>query len=294
MEKDALRPKLNAKIAAIIVLLAGLGACGKPSGPESEHAFAPGSTMARIAAAGKLTIGITFDQPLLGLRQPDGKFSGFDVEMGKVIATELGINEDKILWRQSFVKNRVTEIARGEVDMVIATYTISEARRKEVSFAGPYLTARQRILVGKGDTSISGPETFRAGDKKVCSVIGSDSSANIRRYLKEPGTQLLEYDIYSKCLDALNANRVDAVTSEDLVLMGYLSQDPNRYAIVGSPFTRQQYGIAVKLKDTAFCNWIVTRIGKAFARGLYRKAWEAPGSAGEMAAVPEGLITSEC
>jgi glutamate transport system substrate-binding protein len=248
--------------------------------------------MDKIAKAGKITIGIKYDQPLFGLKGLDGKFTGFDVEMGKIIATELGIPENKIKWEESVTKAREDHIVYGRVDLVIATYTINDARKERVRFAGPYYTAGQDILVAKGDTSITGPDTFKEGTKKVCTVTGSTPAKNIKTYLKDEATQLVLFDVYTKCLEALKKKTVDAVTTDNVILMGYVNTSPNDYALLGKPFTKEPYGIGVKKDDKVFCDWINDLLEKAFADGRYKKAWEAAGSAGVVAPVPASLTVN--
>jgi glutamate transport system substrate-binding protein len=184
-----MRLKRIMAVAAVAALAFGMAACAKKDDAGSSK-FPAGSTMDRIAKAGKITIGIKYDQPLFGLKGLDGKFSGFDVEMGKIIAAELGVPDNKIKWEESVTKAREDHIVYGRVDLVIATYTINDARKERVRFAGPYYTAGQDILVLKGDTSITGPDTFKEGTKKVCSVTGSTPAKNIKTYLKDEATQL--------------------------------------------------------------------------------------------------------
>ncbi len=286
-----MRLKRIMAVAAVAALAFGMAACAKKDDAGSSK-FPAGSTMDRIAKAGKITIGIKYDQPLFGLKGLDGKFSGFDVEMGKIIATELGVAENKIKWEESVTKAREDHIVYGRVDLVIATYTINDARKERVRFAGPYYTAGQDILVAKGDTSITGPDTFKEGVKKVCSVTGSTPAKNIKTYLKDEATQLVLFDVYTKCLDALKKKTVDAVTTDNVILMGYVNSAPNDYALLGKPFTKEPYGIGVKKEDKQFCDWINDLLEKAFADGRYKKAWDATGSAGAVAAMPASLTVN--
>jgi glutamate transport system substrate-binding protein len=158
---------------------------------------------------------------------------------------------------------------------VVATYTINDTRKEKVSFAGPYFVAGQDILVRKDDTSIAGPESFQAGDKKVCSVTGSTPAKNIEQYLKDKNTQLVLFDVYSKCLDALKAKQVDAITTDNVILSGYASKEPDAVKVLGQPFTREPYGIGVKKDDKVFRDWINDVLERAFSDGSYQKAWDS-------------------
>ncbi|HWH97001.1 MAG TPA: transporter substrate-binding domain-containing protein, partial [Pseudolysinimonas sp.] len=159
-----------------------------PEGDPTEAApeFTPvpyedGTTMAELAAAGEITIGTKFTQPLFGLEGPDGIPEGFDVEIGKIVAANLEIPEENINWVNTVSANREPFIQSGEVDIVIATYTINDKRKEVISFAGPYYEAGQDILVAAGNPEgITGPEWFTDNpDAVVCTVSGSTSLVNI-------------------------------------------------------------------------------------------------------------------
>jgi len=275
---------------AAVALAAALALSAAACGGDDEGTagkFPAGSTMEKLSKAGKIKIGTKFDQPLFGLKGLDGKPAGFDVEIGKVLAKELGIDADKIEWVESTSKVREDYIQQDKVDLVVATYTINDTRKEKVSFAGPYFVAGQDILVRKDDTSITGPESFQAGDKKVCSVTGSTPAKNIEQYLKDKNAQLVLFDVYSKCLDALKAKQVDALTTDNVILSGYASKEPDAVRVLGQPFTREPYGIGVKKDDKQFRDWINDVLEKAFADGRYKSAWDS--SIGELIKMPTSL-----
>ncbi len=207
----------------------GLTACGsdknddKITTPVAKPSFAAGSRMADLAAAGKLTVGTKFDQPLFGLKGLSGKPEGFDVEIAKIIAAKLGIAEDKITFVESVSANREPFLQQKKVDMVVATYTINDKRDKVVDFAGPYFVAGQDILVAKGNPKqITGPESLKG--KKTCSVSGSTPAATVQEKYGLSTSELLLVDAYSKCRDALANGQVDAVTTDNVILSGYVSE----------------------------------------------------------------------
>ena len=173
---------LVALAAATMIALAGCAGSsddtGSGSTPEPVPTFAEGSTMQKLAESGTITIGTKFDQPLFGLTAIDGTPEGFDVEIGKLIAKKLGIAEDKINWKEAVSANREPFIQNGEVDMVVATYTINDKRKEAISFAGPYYTAGQSILV-KADNKDIKSEKDLVGEP-VCSVTGSTPAANLK------------------------------------------------------------------------------------------------------------------
>ncbi|HZB59684.1 MAG TPA: glutamate ABC transporter substrate-binding protein [Actinomycetota bacterium] len=268
----------------VLVLTLAAAACGGDDeggdgGQVNEGAsFAEGTTMARLQQEGAVTIGTKFDQPLFGLKNLEGKPEGFDVEIGKLIAGELGIAEDKITWVESVSANREPFIQQDKVDFVVATYTINDKRKEVVDFAGPYYEAGQDIMVAKGNPEgIGGPDDL-AG-KKVCSVTGSTPAENIRT--NYPDADLTEFDVYSKCAEALKNGQVQAVTTDNVILLGLISQDEESFELVGEPFTKEPYGIGLKKGDTEFRNFINDTLQKAFDDGRWLAAWDA--TAGKVA-----------
>jgi len=190
--------------AAAAVVLSGCAGSTDPaddsaSTPEPAPSFAAGSTMAKLADAGTITIGTKFDQPLFGLMGPDNVPVGFDIEIGKIIASSLGIPDDKIVWKEAVSANREPFIQNGEVDLVVATYTINDKRKEVVSFAGPYYMAGQSILV-KADNDDIKTEDDLVG-QPVCSVTGSTPAAK----LAEIGAEPLLTDTYTNCLEPLRS-----------------------------------------------------------------------------------------
>jgi len=256
----------------------GLTACGSDgdsngdaAAPSASASFAPGTTMARLHDAGKITIGTKFDQNLFGLKNLSGKPEGFDVEIAKIITDALGIPRDKVNFVETVSANREPFIQQGRVDMVVATYTINDKRKKVVDFAGPYYVAGQSIMVAKNNTTITGKDSL-AG-KKVCSVSGSTPAENIRKVA--PAAQLVLFDVYSKCADALKNGQVDAVTTDNVILLGLIDKDPDAFKLVGGTFTREPYGIGIRKGDTAFRTFINDTLEAAYKDGRWAKAFTA-------------------
>jgi glutamate transport system substrate-binding protein len=241
-------------IAAAAVLSLGVAACGGDDGDNAgstgsgTKTFEAGTTMERLYKAQKIVIGTKFDQPGFGLKGLDGKPAGFDVEIGKIIAKELGIPDGNIEYIETPSAVREEKIEKGEADIVVATYTINDKRKQRIDFAGPYYVAGQNILVKADDTSITGPDSFKAGDKKVCSVQGSTPAAKIEEYLANKGEQLVLFDVYTKCIDALNSGQVNAVTTDNVILLGFIARNERTF-----------------INDT---------LEKAYSDGRYEKAWK--------------------
>jgi len=272
-----MRIKRYAAFAVAAALGLSAAACGGGGGEGTVNpsaTFAAGTTMERLNKAQKITIGTKFDQPGFGLKGLSGKPEGFDVEIAKLVAGELGIPEDKIEWVETPSKVREDYIEQGKVDMVAATYTINDKRKQRVDFAGPYYEAGQSIMVRKDDTSITGPDSFRDGTKKVCSVTGSTPAENIKQYLKDVGSQLALFDTYDKCRDALKGKQVDAVTTDNVILLGYVAKDQESFKLAGDKFTKEPYGIGLKKGDTAYRSFVNDVLDKISQDGRWKQAWD--------------------
>lgn len=240
-------------VAAIALLAATLTACGN-SDPRN---------LIESIQSGSVVLGTKYDQPSLGIRNPDRSVTGFDPSVSTYvvnhIADSLGVKHPKITWRETPSAQRETLINNGEVDMIAATYSITTARDKKVDFAGPYLINYQGLLVRDDDSSISTLTDLNKG-KKLCSVTGSTPAQNVKAQL--PSVQLQEYDSYSSCVEALRRGKVDALTTDEVILAGYAAFFPDEFKLVamtypkdacvkdalkkaGTPFSTEYYGIGM-------------------------------------------------
>jgi glutamate transport system substrate-binding protein len=267
-------------VSAAAVLALSVAACGDSdtggsAGTTTKPSFAAGTTMDKLAKAGKITVGTKFDQPGFGLKGLDGTPAGFDVEIAKAVAAELGIPANKIEYKESQSAVREQVIEQGTVDLVVATYTINAKRKERVDFAGPYYVAGQALMVRNDDTSITGPDSFKDGTKKVCSVTGSTPASTIKQYLKSEATQLVQFGGYPQCVDALKSRQVDAVTTDNVILAGYIATNEGLFKLAGQKFTQEPYGIGVKKGDTAFRDFINDALTKLEHDGRYEKAWRS-------------------
>ncbi|AMY18853.1 MULTISPECIES: glutamate ABC transporter substrate-binding protein [Nocardiaceae] len=247
--------------AAVLAVAFAATACG---GDEATSA-------SQSAESGNLTVGIKFDQPGLGLRNPDGSFSGFDVEVAKYVAGKLGVTPENITFKESPSAQRETLIENGEVDYIVATYSITDARKEKVDFAGPYFVAGQSLLVSSSNSDITGPDSLNGG-KRLCSVSGSTPAQKIAD--QYPDVQLQPYDTYSACVEALRNGAVDAVTTDDIILAGYAAQYPGELKVVGEPFTEERYGIGLAKGDDETRAKINDAIEAMIADGSWQKAFE--------------------
>ncbi|MDW8485693.1 glutamate ABC transporter substrate-binding protein [Bifidobacterium thermophilum] len=218
--------------------------------------------------AGKIRIGIKFDQPGLGFKK-SGTYVGFDVDVAKYIAKSLGYSEDEIIWKEAPSKQREAMLQNGDVDMILASYSITDDRKRVVSFAGPYFVAGQDLLVRKGETGINGPQDLNG--KRLCSVTGSTSAVTVKEKFASK-VQLMEQPGYAECATALLSGIVDAVTTDDIILAGLASASRGRLRVVGKPFTVERYGVGIKKGDTKLASQINNAITEMIQDGSWKRA----------------------
>lgn len=253
------RAVVGAAAAALLGSL--LVGCSSPDSTPTTDNGASGT--------GRLTIGIADDEP--GVSQESGStYAGFDVETAQYVAGKLGVPSANITWKALDPGERVAALASGQVDLVIATFSITADREKQVSFAGPYFVAHQDLLVRRNDVEITGPETLDG--RTLCAASGTTSADYVKKNYKGKIT-LREVPTFSECVRNLAAGDVDAVSTDDLILAGFAAEPEYKgiLKVVGKGFTDERYGVGVKLGDTA----MVDKVNAALKDYISSGAWKA-------------------
>ncbi|GAA1811985.1 glutamate ABC transporter substrate-binding protein [Planosporangium flavigriseum] len=254
--------------------------------PATNAAITGSPTFDKIKTAGKVTIGVKADQPNLGYKDASGQRCGFDVEIAQLIAAKLGVAKDKIEYKEIPSANRETAIKGGEIDYYVGTYSITDKRKNDVSFAGPYFIAGQDLLVRKDDNSITGKDSLKG--KKVCSATGSTPLQRVRDLKLTEDSNISEFKTYSECVSQLLDKRVDAVTTDDAILKGYAAQNPSKLKVVGQPFSTEKYGIGLPHDDKALRDYVNNALEAAEKDGTWQKIYDGTlGKSGSSATAPQ-------
>ena len=259
-------------VAGLALALSGCGGGGSDKVKVDVKAADNLTGVAKqISDAGKIKIGVKMDQPGIGYRPPGADApEGFDIEMGRVLAGALGISDSNIDWVETVSDNREPFLQNGTVDLVLASYSITDDRRKVVGQAGPYYLTGQQLLIRKdSEGDITGPDDL--SNVKVCSVSGSTS---LQRVQDEYGAKPAPFATYSECVEQLLNKTVDAVTTDGAILLGYAAEHPDDLMVVGDAFSEERYGVGYKMGAAGMCDFINETLQKSFDDGTWGDAFQ--------------------
>jgi glutamate transport system substrate-binding protein len=256
-------------VLALVALLAAAG-CGDDDDEEpaqEAREFPAGTTLAKLQDEGEITLGVKFDVPPFGFKNPrSGEIEGFDVDLGRAVAQELGVKPKLI---EAITDNRIPFVQKGTADLVLSTMTINKERDQQIDFSEPYYIARGRILVPKG-SDIKGLADLGSG-KSVCTAIGSTYADTLKERAKDADLKLV--DTYSECFELIQNKAVDAISTDDVILTGMIIQDRN-LKLVGRPFTTEPYGIGIKEGDRELKEFVDGVVRDYRADGRWARSYQ--------------------
>jgi glutamate transport system substrate-binding protein len=218
-----------------------------------------------VVGADRLRIGVKADQPRVGFRKPDGTFEGFDIDVATYVAGRLGVDADHIEFVAVTSDNREKALRDGDVDLVLASYSITPRRKQDVTFGGPYYVAHQDILVRADDDSIKNVSDLRG--KRLCRAKGSNSWQRVVSERQVPVRQV-KADTYSDCVARLRQRRLDAVSTDDLILAGFAIAGGPGSKMVNAPFTNEKYGVGLRKGDVDGCLAVNRALTEMYQNGV--------------------------
>ncbi|MEU4715276.1 transporter substrate-binding domain-containing protein [Micromonospora purpureochromogenes] len=213
----------------------------------------------------KIRIGVAATEPLMGELR-NGTYVGFDVEIARYIAASLGYEGDQ---RIDFVslatEDRIPALQGGVVDLVVSSFSITEERKKQVGFAGPYFVTTQEVMVpNRLKDKIRTIEDLRDPAYKICTSGGSTTEAELEKHQ----VKALVVKRVGDCVNGIREGRYDAVSSDETILAGFLSQYPTEFEIVDMPFgTSETLGIGVPIGDPALRDLVAFFLDKSYQQG---------------------------
>jgi glutamate transport system substrate-binding protein len=261
-------------IALLVLAALTLAACGgdddddEGDGDEAAQVeeFPAGTTMAELQEAGEITIGVKYDVPPFGFENPQtGEVEGFDVDLGKYIADRLGV---EATFREATSDNRIPLLVDGTIDLILSTMTITEERDLEIDFSEPYYIANGDVLVPEG-SDIQSIEDLNG--QRVCTALGSTYQETIKQ--EAPDADLRLVDLYSECFDQIQTGAVDAVSTDNVILTGMVSQDPS-LQLLGLDYTTEPYGAGIPEGDTEFKRFVDESIQAFIDDGTWQENYD--------------------
>jgi len=297
---------MRVRTLAVGLMVTGLAltACGKTGAPGDTGGSAPTQSAAadvkvdgsptfdKMKQRGKVIIGVKDDQPGLGFKDPTtNKFSGFDIEVARLVAAKLGFKEDQIQYQTIPSSGREAAISNGNVDYYVGTYTITDGRKKQVAFVGPYFVAGQGLLVRKDETGVKPVDKNALKDslkgKVVCSVTGSTPIQRVKDNQMTEASNIRELQTYSQCVSQLEQKQVDVVTTDDAILKGYASQEQDKLKVIDGTFSNEPYGIGLPHDDAALKAKVNEIIQGSLDDGTWQKIYDSTlGKSGATATKP--------
>ncbi|GLW09559.1 ABC transporter substrate-binding protein [Microtetraspora sp. NBRC 13810] len=252
-----MKNKLTGVAVALALVLAATG-CGLGGGAQAS-----------ILDKETLTIGVKPDQPGLGLRNANGGYEGFDIDVAAYVARKLGFTDFRFVPAPSAQRENL--LRQHRVDLIFATYSITPERKTKVDFAGPYYVAHQDTLVRAAETGIDNVRDLRG--RSLCQVTGSNSWRRVSEERKV-AVRLVETASYSECLDKLKDGSVDAVSTDDLILAGFAGTEDRSIKIVNAPFSDERYGVGIAKGDVDGCEAVNKAITEMYQDGTAKKLLE--------------------
>lgn len=255
---------LLAVVALLVAGCAGDEEAGDVTGEDRE--FPAGSYMADLQEKGKVVVGVKFDLPQFGFRGPASEEpEGFDVDMGKEIAEELGVEAEFV---EAISKNRIPFLLEDKVDIIFSTMTITEERKTQIDFSEVYYVAAQSFLTKKGESMT----VESAAGKKVCTAKGSTSELNLPAV--QPEVEVVLQDAYAQCVQLLRNDQVDAVSTDDVILLQFVEQDPDAFEVSEETFSIEPYGAGMKKGREGFVDFVNDVIGEMKEDGRWAELYE--------------------
>ena len=259
-------------IAMAVLAAIVLATCGDDDEESSDEPaaaaeeFPADTTMGEIQEAGTITIGVKFDVPPFGLNNPQsGEVEGFDVDLGNYIADRLGVEAEFV---EANSDNRIPLLVDGSIDLILSTMTITEERDLEIDFSEPYYVANGDVLVPSG-SEIASLEDLSG--QTVCTALGSTYQETIKSEV--PDAQLKLVDRYSECLELIQTDAVDAVSTDNVILTGMVIQD-DTLELLDLDFTTEPYGVGITDGDTEMKEFVDESVAEFIDDGTWQETYD--------------------
>jgi len=239
-------------ILAAGMLLAGCGGAPKAAGGDNLDLKA-------IKDRGVLKVGVKVDVPKFGFKDPQsGKIDGMEIDLARNLAKQIVGDASKVEFTPVTAKTRGPLLDNGDVDFVIATFTITEERKQSYNFSDPYFTDGVALMVKKS----AGYQSLNdLNGKKIGVAQSATSKKALQEAAEKAGLKItfLEFGTYPEIKTALDSGRIDCFSVDAAILFGYLDDST---VILADRFAPQMYGAASKKSNTALAKVANDTIGE--------------------------------
>lgn len=256
--------RISVLITAIIVFALGVVGCADKSRE------ATGGKIEEIKEADKVVIGVFGDKPPFGYIAADGKNVGYDIYLGHQIAEDLLGDANKVEFVTIEAANRVEYLKSKKVDIVLANFTVTEARKEQVDFAEPYMKVALGIVAADG-TEIKSVEDL---DGKTL-IVNKGTTAELYFTENYPNIKLLSYEENTETFQALKDGRGDALAHDNTLLFAWVFENEGYIIVDGNVGSQDTIAPAVNKDDSDLLKWLNTEIKTLTVAGFFEEAYKA-------------------
>ena len=198
------------------------------------------NTLNDITKRGEVIVGVKTDTYPFGYQDKNGKYAGYDIDLAKLIGKEIFGEDNKVKFVPVTAADRMMKLFNEDVDMIIATMSITSSRLQLLDFSNPYYIAGQSVLVKKG-SKIKGLRDLNG--KKAIIVFGTSSESSLRAAV--PNVKIIGYKTYNEAVNGLKQGKADAIVSDDTILIGLSLKDAN-LVLLPKRYSREPYAVALR------------------------------------------------
>lgn len=253
-------------ILASVLLAVGITACNEK---EPANAQKTTSIIEQLKQAGKVRIGVFSDKPPFGYVDAQGKSQGFDVEIAKAITKDLLGDENKAEFVLVEAANRAEYLVSNKVDIILANFTVTPARKEVVDFANPYMKVALGV-VSKDGGVITDIEQLKG--KTLLLNKGTTADAYFTK--NYPDIKTLKFEQNTETFEALRDGRGDALAHDNTLLFAWAKENPGFTVGIKNLGDQDTIAPAVKKGDTELLNWLNAEIQKLGKEGVLKQAYD--------------------
>lgn len=247
------RRLLTAVMVAVLMVLVGAAACAEQQEKKVTREWLRANSPT-LRGKTRIRIGVREDLPYIGYRNEKGEPAGFDIEIAKALAKELGF-DNEIDWKSSKdLPDRLSAVERGEVDIAIANISMTEERKEQVLFVGPYLVIPLAMMVRSDEADqLNSINDIKSERMQVCTTTGSAAEKTLRAKDLDEDLELVTFNTNDECMKWIEKRKSRAFVNDLHVLTGLREKSAKKDELAILDFAigdaEERIGIAVPGND---------------------------------------------